>query len=265
MEEPDEDSDADKTFAVGLIYGPSGCGKTSLVKAGLLPRLDERIAVVYIEASAADTETRLSKALHKECPNLQSDLDLAETLTSLRKGKVLPNGRKVLIVIDQFEQWLHGRRADSSTALASALRQCDGEQVQCLLMVRDDFWLGVSRFVGDLEVELVQGHNMALVDLFDLHHARKVLTAFGQAFGTMAREPATPSQAQEAFLEQAVNGLSQDGKVVSVRLALFAEMVKTKPWLPATLKEVGGIEGLGVTFLEETFVVQSALPSTVFI
>ena len=32
-----EETDADKTFAVGLIYGPSGCGKSSLVKAGLLP------------------------------------------------------------------------------------------------------------------------------------------------------------------------------------------------------------------------------------
>ncbi len=38
-----------------------------------------------------------------------------------------------------------------------------------------------------------------------------------------------------------------------MRLALFAEMVKGKPWTPATLKEVGGAEGVGVTFLEETF------------
>ena len=58
---------------------------------------------------------------------------------------------------------------------------------------------------------------------------------------------------QEAFLDQAVAGLAQDGKVISVRLALFAEMVKGKPWTPATLREVGGTEGVGVTFLEETF------------
>ena len=38
-----------------------------------------------------------------------------------------------------------------------------------------------------------------------------------------------------------------------MRLALFAEMVKGKPWTPTTLKEVGGAEGVGVTFLEETF------------
>src|SRR5262249_39041133 len=34
-----EETDPDKTFAVGLICGPSGCGKSSLVKAGLLPLL----------------------------------------------------------------------------------------------------------------------------------------------------------------------------------------------------------------------------------
>ena len=38
-----EETDADKTFSVGLIYGPSGCGKSSLVKAGLLPRLASHV------------------------------------------------------------------------------------------------------------------------------------------------------------------------------------------------------------------------------
>src|SRR6202035_4591454 len=53
--------------------------------------------------------------------------------------------------------------------------------------------------------------------------------------------------------DQAVEGLSHDGRVNCVRLALFAEMVKGKPWTPATLQEVGGTAGVGVTFLEETF------------
>ena len=55
-------------------------------------------------------------------------------------------------------------------------------------------------------------------------------------------------------------GLAQDGKVISVRLALFAEMVKGKPWTPATLRQVGGTEGVGVTFLEETFSASTAPP-----
>jgi serine/threonine protein kinase/formylglycine-generating enzyme required for sulfatase activity len=255
-----ESTGGDTSFPVGLIYGPSGCGKTSLVKAGLLPRLADHIVPVFIEANAADTENRLCKALHKQCPNVPADLDLTETIGTLRKGKGLPGGRKVLMIIDQFEQWLHAKRAEQAPAFVSALRQCDGDRVQCLLMVRDDFWLGMSRFAGELEVELVQGQNMALVDLFDLRHARKVLTAFGQAFGALPEGTAPPGKPQETFVEQAVAGLAQDGKIVSVRLALFAEMVKAKPWTPATLKSVGGIEGVGVTFLEETFSAPSASP-----
>ena len=45
-----------------------------------------------------------------------------------------------------------------------------------------------------------------------------------------------------------------------VRLALFAEMVKGRPWTPAALREVGGAEGVGVAFLEETFSSPSAPP-----
>ena len=57
-----------------------------------------------------------------------------------------------------------------------------------------------------------------------------------------------------------MSGLAQEGKVVCVRLALFAEMMKGKAWTPATLKEVGGAEGVGVTFLEETFSAATAPP-----
>src|SRR6202022_2322095 len=106
----------------------------------------------------------------------------------------------------------------------------------------------------------VQGRNMALVDLFDQRHAKKVLAAFGRAFGTLPERPDGLPKDEEAFLDQAVTGLAQEGKVISVRLALFAEMTKGKPWTPATLKEVGGMEGVGITFLEETFSSPTAHP-----
>jgi formylglycine-generating enzyme required for sulfatase activity len=246
----------DPTFTVGVIYGPSGCGKSSLVKAGLLPRLAGRVLPVYVEATAADTEARLLKGLRKRCPGLPGDRDLTGTITALRRG----TGQKVFIVLDQFEQWLHAKRKEPNAELVQALRQCDGGRVQCLVLVRDDFWLAVSRFMGDLEVELLQGRNMALVDLFDPRHARKVLAAFGRAFGALPERTDALTKEQEAFLDQAVAGLSEDGKIVSVRMALFAEMVKGRPWTPATLKAVGGIKGMGVSFLEATFAAPTAPP-----
>ena len=100
----------------------------------------------------------------------------------------------------------------------------------------------------------------ALVDLFDPRHARKVLAAFGRAFGGLPEGPAMTARSRTLSSTRPSPGLSQDGKVISVRLALFAEMVKGKPWTPATLKEVGGTEGVGVTFLEETFAAATAPP-----
>jgi formylglycine-generating enzyme required for sulfatase activity len=125
-------------------------------------------------------------------------------------------------------------------------------------MVRDDFWLAVSRFMQELEIRLIEGENSRLVDLFDPRHARKVLAAMGHAYGALPE--VNRSAEQDQFLDQAVAGLAQDGKVVPVRLSLFAEMVKGKPWTPSVLRDIGGAEGVGVAFLEETFSSPSAPP-----
>ena len=255
-----EETDSDNTFAVGLIYGPSGCGKSSLIKAGLLPRLAEHVNVVYVEATAEETESRLLAGLRKRCGDVPPGLGLKETLSALRRGDGAVSDGKVLIVLDQFEQWLHARKDDDGAELVQAFRQCDGGRVQCLIMVRDDFWLAVSRLFQEMEVRIVEGQNSALVDLFDRDHACHVLTALGKAFGKIPECGSQMTKEQREFVNQAVVGLSREGRVVCVRLALFAEMMKNKAWLPATLREMGGIEGVGLTFLEETFSAATAPP-----
>jgi serine/threonine protein kinase/formylglycine-generating enzyme required for sulfatase activity len=248
-----EQIDPDLTFKVGMIYGPSGCGKSSLVKAGLLPRLGEHVLPVYIEATPEETEARLMKGLRKARPEIPPEFGLVDSLASLRRSRISPPRRKVLLVLDQFEQWLHAKRPQESSELIAALRHCDGEHAQALVLVRDDFWLAVSRFMRDLEIDLVPDQNIALVDLFEPSHARKVLRSFGRAYGTLPEKTNDLSKDQRAFLDQTISGLTQDGRIVSVRLALFAEMVKGKPWTPAALREIGGTEGVGVTFLQEAF------------
>ncbi len=255
-----ESTDPNFAFKVGLIYGPSGCGKSSMVKAGLLPRLGEWVRPVYIEATPEETESRLALALSRMGLGERADLDLAGQIGELRRGRGLHQGRKLLVVIDQFEQWLLARGSGGGEELVAALRQCDGERVQALVMVRDDFWLAASRFMKDVEIRLVEGENAAMVDLFDADHARRVLAAFGRAYGILPERHRDQTAEQKAFLDSAVAGLSQDGKVVPVRLALFAEMTKSRPWSPATLKAVGGTRGVGVAFLEETFAAGGAPP-----
>ena len=255
-----ENTCPDATFQIGAIYGPSGCGKTSIVRAGLLPRLDRDVSVIYVEATADDTEVRLLKGIRRQVPTLPSYLTLPECLAELRDGTWLAKESKLLIVIDQFEQWLHARDSSTPSQLVEALRQCDGATVQCIVMVRVDFWLAMCRFVRELEVRLVDGVNSALVDLFDLDHAVRVLAAFGRAYGRLPTDTSLHSKEHNAFLRDAADGLSDNGDVICVRLAMFAEMMKRRPWVATTLKDLGGAAGVGIKFLDETFCGHSAPP-----
>ncbi len=250
------------SFTVGVIYGRSGCGKSSLVKAGLLPRLAENVKRVYVEATADETEKDLIEGLRRQVPKLPEDLDLKGAIEALRrpapgsKEKSLLEGKqKVFIVLDQFEQWLHAHRGEKETELVRALRQCDGDRVQVLVSVRDDFWEAVSEFMRELNRRLKDGQNCLGVALFEQEHARQVLTAFGRAYGKLGEE-LTPEQ--ESFLDEVIENLSQDHRVICVRLALFAQMFQGKEWTLDALKAVGGTEGIGATFLEETFCSSSA-------
>ena len=121
--------------------------------------------------------------------------------------------------------------------------------------------MALHRFMAVIGVRQNQDQNFAVVDLFDLQHARKVLIEFGRGYGMLPDDPKEMTCAQNDFLDRTIEGLSQEGRVVSIRLALFAEMLKGKPWTPETLKQVGGAEGVGVTFLEETFSARTAPPS----
>ncbi len=85
------------------------------------------------------------------------------------------------------------------------------------------------------------------------------LRVFLQNAGS-AVTPAGAMSPQPGTTLESVNGLAQEGKVISVRLALFAEMMKSKTWIRSTLEDVGGTKGVGVTFLEETFSASTARP-----
>ena len=140
-----------------------------------------------------------------------------------------------------------------------ALRQCDGLGCQALLLVRDDFWMATTRFLRALDVRLLEGVNSAPVELFDLQHAGFVLAELGRALGRIKDGPIAPGSEEARFIEKAVKELAgPDGRVIPVRLVLFAEMLRHRDWKTKTLRELGGIEGIGETFLEESFSARSA-------
>ena len=239
------------SFSVGIIYGPSGCGKTSLMKAGLLPQLAVSVTSVYVEVTPGGTEVRLLKELKRLFPDLADGLDLTGTIFALRQGRGLEADRKVLLVLDQFEQWLLANRGCEGTELVRAFKHCDEDRVQAILMVRDDFLAATIQVMEEIGIEFRSRLNATRVDLFTLPHAARVLVAFGQAYGILQDRLTTE---QREFITQAVKALAfQDGMIIPVRLALFFETIKSREWTTQTLQEIGNAEGLGVVFLEKTF------------
>ncbi len=215
----------------------------------MIPNLGGHVQTIYVEATPNGTEASLSRSLLHACPDLPADQSLAGSLLSLREGPALRHGRKLLLVVDQFEQWLHAPPGARGEGLVEALRQCDGLGVQTLLLVRDDFGMAAMRFMNAIEVPVVEGRNYATVDTFDVRHAATVLELFGRALETLPADGPLTSD-QKRFLDLAAGQMAEEGRVAPVRLALFAEMFRGSSWNPATLKRVGGEEGLGVAFLE---------------
>ena len=62
-----------------------------------MPRLGKHVLPVYIEATADETEARLTKGLRKFCRDLPDNLGLVDSLAKLRTGRVSPPERKVML------------------------------------------------------------------------------------------------------------------------------------------------------------------------
>lgn len=255
-----EEVDPERTFAVGLLHGPSGCGKSSLVKAGLLPRLAECVRPIYLEATAADTEQQLLSKLRKLVPDLPGDLLAA--FQTIRERLQSLGGCKVVVILDQFEQWLHANPIKETTPLVQALKQCDGRVLQAVLMVRADVYILSERFMTTVGRTSQNEVNALVVDLFKREHAREVLVEFGRAHKASFSNPNEPSPEEVEFLNRVLDELQdKDGMLIAVQLALFSKMVEGEPWTGEVLKNLGGVTGVGRVFLERSFDAKTATPS----
>jgi serine/threonine protein kinase len=238
---------------VGLIYGPSGCGKSSFVRAGLIPRLSARVIPVYVDCTTDDLPALIVERLRREVDGIPAGVSLVELLRQVRLGQYLNRGDKLLLVLDQFEQWLSRTEHYAEQELTEAVRQCSADRLQTLLLIRDDFWLSVSQFFRCLQRRIEEGRNAMALPLLDERHARRVLEAFGRVHGCLPPGDQPLASSQERFVREAVSSLSRRGRVICVHLSVFAETCRNRPWTPGEWRHVGGWEGIGREYVAGIF------------
>lgn len=248
-----EQTDAAQTFAIGVLAGPAGCGKSSLINAGLAPRLADHVVTV-VSVCAPGKEMEWQPSLRQACPALPPHLSWLEVLEHIHRRPEDLLGKKIVLVIDQFEQWLQVNAATADAPLGKGLKLCDGQHAQCLLVVRDDFVPLAQRCLIMWGIHLTENVNLARQALFDTEHATEVLTIIGRALRHLPERDMTLEQ--RVFLRHAVSGLSNNGQVNPLRLAQFVRTVRDKAWTPNSFSQLGGIGAIGgsiVALLEDQF------------
>jgi serine/threonine protein kinase len=244
--------------AVGVIYGPSGCGKSSFVRAALIPSLHPEIVTVYFNFTVADPIANLVSFIQGKFPFTTDQTELPDVLGSIRRREDQP---KLLLVLDQFEQFLIDTEIDLDHVMVQALRQCDGVRLQAIILVRDEFWSEVSHFMHLMETSLTDEENASNFPLMNKVHARRVLEGFGRAYEMLPSHGQELSPTHNSFLDVAIDELAQDATVLSVRIAMFAEVMKNYPWQKETLVGFGGVDGALSRLLSDSFFAQNAIMS----
>ena len=235
---------------IGIIYGPSGCGKSSFVRAGLIPRIATDVIPVYVDCTTTDVCQNIVDRISRELDGICVGDDLVSTIRNLRQKAGEEVTRKVVLILDQFEQWLESADEDSRREMTEALRQCDARHIQCLILVRDDYWMSISEFMRCLERPLVEGKNAMSLPLFDRRHAKRVLVACGRSVGALPSAITPMTKSERRFVNDAVESIAENGTVLCVRLTILADMIADADWGKTSFNRTFGFDGIGTAFLE---------------
>ncbi len=245
-----ENADRNVNQSVGVIYGASGCGKSSFVLASLIPSLPPAIKTIYFNFTVQNPVQSLVQLLHERFPHTKAFSELPHIFGAIRSRE---EPFKVLFVFDQFEQYLINTHIDLEHVLVQAIRQCDGEKIQAIILVRDEFWTEISQFMQIMESSLLDGINASNHPLMNKVHARRVLESFGRAYEMLPAFDLELTASQRMFIDTAIDGLAKDESVLCVRIAMFAEMMRNYPWEIQTIVGFGGADGAVIRFLTDAF------------
>src|SRR5947209_11930626 len=218
-----------------VLYGASGAGKSSVLQAGVVPHIRQlsNVAVVYFRNWQSDSLLEEIQAT------------IVKTITSDLADLLANSGRKVFLLLDQFEEYLlyhsENQKAHKFDGLLAQLVNRDDIPVKVLIGIRED---GLSKLNERFYIRIPDLLNNTLqVERLSVEAARNAIEKPLEIFNTMPAaagytfsiEPALT----EAVLEQVQEGRTsvsdssglgtRSAKVAQIETA-YLQLVLTQLW-----------------------------------
>jgi hypothetical protein len=129
-----------------LVFGPIGVGKTSLLRAGLIPRVQQLFRTAYLALSREMFDSPLFTELFLSPPNKKEAPRLLELFFGVDAAKINTEERKIL-VLDQLEEvfiWVT-ETAQLEFFYRHLAHLIDGTQnCDLVLVIRDEFFANLQ-------------------------------------------------------------------------------------------------------------------------
>jgi len=235
---------ASSSFRFGVLWGESGCGKTSLMRAGLVPKLrNEKFLPLYINKPTNNPQEAIRSALLRELPILENESN--KSLSQLLKSSV-PKGKKVVVLLDQFEEFFLTNRTPKSREgfikwLGKAILDEDAPAI-FLIGIRSDFFAQLQNFAPYIP-EPTSIRTTYQLQNFDTEQAKRIFNAAAKADGV----PFEPALIQEVIKE-----LEFEEFIRPAELQVVGTRLKRKNVFTLNKYEVlGGARGILSSYIGE--------------
>ena len=213
-----------RSYRITVLYGASGVGKTSLLRAGLMRRLEDeahgrdggpRVLPVYFSAWSLDrplaaVEHAVSDAAAKS-GSAPTDGNAGPTLADALAAWSRRMEGALLVVLDQLEELFvyHDRPDDPILKeLAAALSSRD-PAIHFLLSIREDALAMLDRFKGHVPGLL---DHLLRIEHLDRAAGREAIVAPLERWNEVLAAPGQPIEIEEALVESVLDQV-EAGKV----------------------------------------------------
>jgi hypothetical protein len=280
-----------------ILYGESGTGKSSVLRAGVIPDLrrnlsenletrgEPRFAVVAFSAWRDDPAAGLAGAIEEALVELVEPREASRdsSVTDLFWGGAEQIGGKILVILDQFEEYFlyhrgEGDQGSFPSAFIEAVNRPD-LRVNFLISIREDALAKLDVFQGEIPHLF---DNYLRIDHLDVDSARSAIVEPVARYNELAgddRDVDIEPDLVEAVVAQLKTGRVLVGEVGhsaipesesgAARIQTpYLQLVMTRLWAEeqqsgsrvlrrATLERLGGAERIVATHLDEAMSVLS--------